>query len=194
MVCLADCLNQAAGTLYANTKYDRFRLVAPKRHVWEGRRGGGQTQQEREMEKELAVISWHCDINSPQVPPSHPGIYSKQRFALSAGSSHYPSAHNLEDAPMLPWRSWVYLDSRLALAENSGEIPLCTSSMCTDHSSLVSASSWISSHGDDTLLPLLCPWDGWSCRSRSWMKQSSLFLPQSCVLFIVYHCWTLKKT
>lgn len=33
-VCLADCLNQAAGRFYANTKYDRFWLTVLKHHVW----------------------------------------------------------------------------------------------------------------------------------------------------------------
>lgn len=33
-VCLADCLNQADGILYANTKYDRFWLVVFKHRVW----------------------------------------------------------------------------------------------------------------------------------------------------------------
>lgn len=33
-VYLAGCLNQAAGRLYANTKYDRFWLAVLKHHVW----------------------------------------------------------------------------------------------------------------------------------------------------------------
>lgn len=51
--CLADCLNQAAGTLYANTKYDRFWPVALECHVW-GREERGWPNSARERERERA--------------------------------------------------------------------------------------------------------------------------------------------
>lgn len=65
---------------------------------------------------------------------------------------------------MLPWRSWAYLDSRAALFKTL-ERAVCQPTR-TDHSSLVLASSWTSSHRAEVLVPWLCSWDRCSCRSQ----------------------------
>jgi len=79
---LADCLIQAAGTFYANTKCDRFWLLVLKRHVW----GKGWPNSAREWDGERLssdiLTLWY---QQPWVPPSHSGIYSKKIFAVSAG-------------------------------------------------------------------------------------------------------------